>query len=660
MKTRFAGWATWAIPLVFFLLPAAWAASDDTASNALETVEDWRGSLPKATSTGQHALVQVRNSQLSLANNIEFKVDQLHGLLRSTSKGQSVSLETLSAFEVEVTYARLQIADDVLQTLVQAELQASDAPLRITSVNTNPKSIQIAGDIRRLGLWIPFSMEGTPTVMNGRQITLTPSTLKVAGLPVYQALLATNIQLQSLINMKSKAVALQGQAMVLNLDQVLQAPRIDFELNSLQLGDREVAVQFGNTEQTPAFFCSTRCPGSFVYTEGGELRAAGMVLSGQPALVTGVSNGFLPIALHNLSKLITHSTIQLRTDGAIWISAQEGALAEAETALLNQGEKAIAALEALVETNAEQQAVTLAVREATLLSEEGIELRVENLLASTNATNLGQLPTAPQTVHAGRILLSENALDTMMNKSLFSFKGSPIRMVKSTIREPSIELALQVKPQILGIPLFWLPATLSGELQVSSDQTQLEFTPAQVDMFGMSMLPLIEYVGLELESLIKIDQPAVTLRGNTIRIALGSALPPLQLNTKLHTIKPVLSSPFGPSIEVHVGTQLRDKSDEIDKAMDMLPPGLWMNTPEFTALGMRTGPTLGHVYNAPRSERLVIDLAQYPGLLSSATLRIPKAERVWVSMPGTLDGSQYPIQSHGHKNQAHQVPHHHQ
>lgn len=95
-----------------------------------------------------------------------------------------------------------------------------------------------------------------------------PSALKVAGLPVYQALLATNIQLQSLINMKSKTVALQGQAMVLNLDQVLQAPRIDFELNSLQLGDREVAVQFGNTEQTPAFFCSTRCPGSFVYTEG--------------------------------------------------------------------------------------------------------------------------------------------------------------------------------------------------------------------------------------------------------------------------------------------------------------------------------------------------------------------------------------------------------
>ncbi|MCR2747147.1 hypothetical protein [Limnobacter parvus] len=643
MKNRFSLLATLAMPLVFFLLPAALAVADATtnnaASSALETVQDWRSSLPRAASTGEHALVQVRNSQLSLADNIEFKVDQLHGLLRPTGAGQSVSLDIFSAFEVEVSYARLQIADAVLQTLVQAELQASDAPLRITRVETTPEAIRIAGDIRRLGLWIPFTMEGKPTVKNHRQITLTPSTLKVAGLPVYQALLATNIQLQSLINMKSKAVALQGQAMVLNLDQVLQAPRIDFELNALQLGDGEVSVQFGSTEQAPPFFCSTSCPGSFVYTEGGTLRAAGMVLSGQPALVTGVSNGFLPIALNNLNRLITTSTVQLRTDGAIWISAQEGTLSESETALLSKGEQAIAELDGFLNAQTKPQTVTLAVREATLLSKEGIELRVENLLASTNATDLGQLPTAPQNVHAGQILLSENALNIMMNKALFNYSGSPIRKVKSTIGEPHIELALQVKPQILGIPLLWLPATLRGELLVSSDQLHLEFTPTQVHMFGMSMLPIIEYVGLELESLIKIDEAAVKLRGNTIHIALNSALPPLQLNSKLQTVKPIQRSPFGPVIQVQVGLHASKESDDIYNTLATLPSGLWINTPEFTALGMRTGPTLGHVYSAPRSERLVIDLAQYPELLSSATLRLPKAQRVWVSMPGALDGS---------------------
>lgn len=106
-------------------------------------------------------------------------------------------------------------------------------------------------------------------------------------------------------------------------------------------------------------------------------------------------------------------------------------------------------------------------------------------------------------------------------------------------------------------------------------------------MFGVSTLPLLDFLGLPLDSLIKIKQPAVQLTGNILRIALNRAL----------------------------------------------PRGLWMNTPEFTALGMRTGPTLGHVYNAWRDERLTIDLAQYPNLLSSATIRIPEKERVWVSMP---------------------------
>jgi len=374
-------------------------------------------------------------------------------------------------------------------------------------------------------------------------------------------------------------------------------------------------------------------------------------------LVTGISNGSLPIALHDLNSLINTSTVQLRTDGALWISAQEGLLNPAEMALLNTGEAAIAQLEAM---NTRQEAVTLAVHHATLLSREGIELRVEKLLASTDSTDLGQLPTAAQTVHVGEISLGETALNTLMNKALFNFEGSPIRKVNTSIGEPHLQLSLQVKPEIFGIPLFWLPAKLSGPLLISNDQQHLEFTPAEVRMFGVSVMPLIDYAGLKLSSFIKIDEAAVKLQGNTIRIALGSALPPLQLSTELRAIKTVLRSPLGPYVQVHVGTLPTDKIGEIYNTMEMLPLGLWMKTPEFTALGMRTGPTLGHVYNDPRKERLVIDLAQYPDLLANATLRLPKTERVWVSMPSPGNGSQYPIQGHRHEDQTHQVPHHHQ
>lgn len=630
--------------------PSAWA-------NNLEKVQDWRIALPNTWQPTEQALVQVRNSRLALANNIQFDIQTLHGTVAATQPNTPVSLENLAAYQVNVEHAQLRIADNVLQALVQAELEASEAPLRIKQVTTQTDGILITGDIKRLGLWIPFTMEGTPTVANAGEITLTPRTLKVAGVPLYKALLATNIQLQSLIDMKSKAVALQGQAMVLRLDQVVPAPKLTFELNDVQLGQGEVIVLLGKANPAPLFFCKANCPVNFVYTHGGELRAAGMVLAGQPTLVTGISNGSLPIALHDLNSLINTSTVQLRTDGALWISAQEGLLNPAEMALLNTGEAAIAQLEAM---NTRQEAVTLAVHHATLLSREGIELRVEKLLASTDSTDLGQLPTAAQTVHVGEISLGETALNTLMNKALFNFEGSPIRKVNTSIGEPHLQLSLQVKPEIFGIPLFWLPAKLSGPLLISNDQQHLEFTPAEVRMFGVSVMPLIDYAGLKLSSFIKIDEAAVKLQGNTIRIALGSALPPLQLSTELRAIKTVLRSPLGPYVQVHVGTLPTDKIGEIYNTMEMLPLGLWMKTPEFTALGMRTGPTLGHVYNDPRKERLVIDLAQYPDLLANATLRLPKTERVWVSMPSPGNGSQYPIQGHRHEDQTHQVPHHHQ
>ena len=630
--------------------PSAWA-------NNLEKVQDWRIALPNTWQPTEQALVQVRNSRLALANNIQFDIQTLHGTVAATQPNTPVSLENLAAYQVNVEHAQLRIADNVLQALVQAELEASEAPLRIKQVTTQTDGILITGDIKRLGLWIPFTMEGTPTVANAGEITLTPRTLKVAGVPLYKALLATNIQLQSLIDMKSKAVALQGQAMVLRLDQVVPAPKLSFELNDVQLGQGEVIILLGKANPAPLFFCKADCPVNFVYTHGGELRAAGMVLAGQPTLVTGISNGSLPIALHDLNSLINTSTVQLRTDGALWISAQEGLLNPAEMALLNTGEAAIAQLEAM---NTRQEAVTLAVHHATLLSREGIELRVEKLLASTDSTDLGQLPTAAQTVHVGEISLGETALNTLMNKALFNFEGSPIRKVNTSIGEPHLQLSLQVKPEIFGIPLFWLPAKLSGPLLISNDQQHLEFTPAEVRMFGVSVMPLIDYAGLKLGSFIKIDEAAVKLQGNTIRIALGSALPPLQLSTELRAIKTVLRSPLGPYVQVHVGTLPTDKIGEIYNTMEMLPLGLWMKTPEFTALGMRTGPTLGHVYNDPRKERLVIDLAQYPDLLANATLRLPKTERVWVSMPSPGNGSQYPIQGHRHEDQTHQVPHHHQ
>lgn len=186
-----------------------------------------------------------------MANNIRFDIQSLHGTLAAAQPNTPVSLENLAAYEVKVDHAHHRIADSVLQAPVQAELQASEAPLRIKQVTTQTDGMLITGDMKRLGLWIPFTMKGTP------------------------------------------AVALQSQA-----------------------------------NPAPPFYCKADCPANFVYTHGGELRAAGMVL-GRSALVTGISNGSLPIALHGLNSVISTSTEQraiktlLRSPLGLWMKTPE-------------------------------------------------------------------------------------------------------------------------------------------------------------------------------------------------------------------------------------------------------------------------------------------------------------------------------------------------
>ena len=185
------------VALAVLTLPASLLAASNTANSALESIRDWRSSMPSAAGNGANTIVQLKNSRLSLSENTRFQVEELHGVLLPASGKGPFSLDNFAEFEVVLNHARVRISDAVLQSLVQAELQASQSPLRIGRVSTTRQSIQIEGDIRRLGLWIPFSMEGTPAVNNAREITLTPSRLKVAGLPVYKALLATNFSIDS-------------------------------------------------------------------------------------------------------------------------------------------------------------------------------------------------------------------------------------------------------------------------------------------------------------------------------------------------------------------------------------------------------------------------------------------------------------------------------
>ncbi|HEX4917274.1 MAG TPA: hypothetical protein VFV43_05200 [Limnobacter sp.] len=610
---------------------------------------DWRDALPEFITPPEHTRIEIRQAQIAVQDQLVLDVLALNGQLVPSQTGEPINLDEPGGYRVEIEHAQIVMNDKAIAHAVQTELAQSSAPIRIERVDTNTEGVRIEGKIKRLGLWLSFHMEGKPSISGPGSIALRPNRMVVAGIPIYKALLATNIELESLVNMKSRSVFVDGQHMVLKPQQLLDQPSMEFDLLSLSLLEGGIHATLGKRQQPPPSFCqASPCPTSYVYTTGGQVQAAGLTLAGKPTLATGKHGAPLSLSLNDLQDTLRTSTVMLRADGAAWIKTDAGPLPEPNSTALAQGVRVLQGLEIAWPAN-QKHALLIAVHHADLRTSQGIDVRVEKLLSFSKAKSLDQLPLQEQTVVVGHIELSEPALDALMNNHLFAYEHSPVRQVRTHVHALGLDLRLQVRPNIFGLPTFWLPARLGGELQVSKDKRSLSFTPSAVHIFGLSMQAMLNWLGIELSDLISVDQAAVKLQGNTLTIALGQALPPMQLNTQIQALRLVERSNKGHYVQMHVGLVDGQTTGQLYSALEELPAGLWLKTAEFEALGMLTGPSTAHIHTLDYATRVQVDLGRYPGLLSEGEIRLPSAQQALVRMPT----SQHPIQGHRHENHAH-------
>ncbi|WP_370261019.1 hypothetical protein [Limnobacter sp.] len=622
--------------------PANWQAHGGT---------DWRGALPADHPASLGHRLEVRNTRLTLRDQLTLQVDTLHGQAVSVGSDPTINLDNPSQYRVNIEHAQVFINDAAIVQAVSQELQQSGAPIRIEQVTTRPEGIRVSGKIKRLGLWLSFFMEGSPRIASATDIELQPTRMEVAGVPFFKALLATNIQLESLVNMKSKSVFLKGQAMVLKPQQLLDQPALDFDLQALTLQNGGVKAVLGRRSSAPDPFCKrTQCPESFVYTAGGPLRAAGLELPGLPTLAASEHNAPLAVALHNLQNTLRNSAVLLRPDGAVWINTGAKASAQQHLGALAEGQSEFALLADQQGIFKEPQAkLAMLVHHADLQTPSGIGLRVEKMLSLSQADSLVDLPGSTQQVLAGHIELEEAGLDTLMNQHLFAYEGSPIKQVETHVKRDALDLHLLVRPQLFGLPTLWLPTRLEGTLNVATNRRGMIFTPSTIRVLGISVGGILEWAGISLDQLIHIERPSVKLSGNTLLIDLSNALPPMHLDTELHEVRLVEQGNHDHHVQLHVGLRDQTNIGKIYNAIEQMPSGLWLYTKGLTALGIRTGPTLAHVHTPQHATRLAVDLGRFPGLLGDGVLRLPADQQLLIEMPP----SEHPIQSHRHEQHTH-------
>ncbi len=133
---------------------------------------------------------------------------------------------------------------------------------------------------------------------------------------------------------------------------------------------------------------------------------------------------------------------------------------------------------------------------------------------------------------SGRVVVSPASLTELLAAHVFNFDGSPLRKIR-----------LETKPDLLVMSGEmnrrgkWVPFSMEGTLAVAGDGAALAFTPRNTVIAGQSANALLEAANADLDELITLRAPGVTLTKSVVYMKPGAMFPPPALTLKIKSAK---------------------------------------------------------------------------------------------------------------------------
>jgi hypothetical protein len=134
-------------------------------------------------------------------------------------------------------------------------------------------------------------------------------------------------------------------------------------------------------------------------------------------------------------------------------------------------------------------------------------------------------------VLGGRVIVPPKALTELVGSHVFNFDGSPLRQVQ-----------VQTKPDLLAMSGEmnrkgkWVSFLMEGKIALAEDGS-LAFTPSKTEIDGKSANALIEAANLDLDEIISLKAPGVTLKKSTVFLNPGGMFPPPALTLTVKSAK---------------------------------------------------------------------------------------------------------------------------
>jgi hypothetical protein len=134
-------------------------------------------------------------------------------------------------------------------------------------------------------------------------------------------------------------------------------------------------------------------------------------------------------------------------------------------------------------------------------------------------------------VDSGEIAVDSDALTQLLNRYLFSYKGSPLRDLKVTTEGALLKIEGELRK---GVPI---PFSMTAEPSVLPDG-MLRLHPTKVKTLGVPTKRLMELFGVELDNLISLKKATgARIDGDDFLLDPAALLPPPRIEGHLQAVR---------------------------------------------------------------------------------------------------------------------------
>ena len=308
---------------------AAWLATSVAACSGPTTPAMAAGAIADTTTRRPDTTADPNVSPVLTMRNVQFRftkdlvvgIDRIRAQMRPVPPSDVVSFDDPSSFELDVSGAAVRLTMAQVQVLMNTRVFAfPNANVHNLKLEANGQNLVIHGTLTK-GATIPFTMEGTLSVRDGRFLAVDTKEVKIGAIGVTGLLNALRIPLSAMINVPANGqLRVQGNTIFIDVLSVLPPPHIHGTITGLDCCAQGVGLAIGaaaavSDSALRAIVPSAMASPNFLAVRHGTLRFGKLTMVDSDLdLVDADSHDPFDFYLHDyqcqLAAGVAHATLQ--------------------------------------------------------------------------------------------------------------------------------------------------------------------------------------------------------------------------------------------------------------------------------------------------------------------------------------------------------------